>query len=117
MRRYSALIMMALLVVALGAARPAAAQIFRSQDWLMHRGSPERQGANGGETNLTPEKKSLLYVWPKRGDMAAEMEVDNTGLPKPPMFPPLVAGKPLWSNIAAGHPPAFPPHVRLAGTT
>src|SRR2546421_458928 len=104
MRRYRALIMMALLALggAVAPARPAASQIFRSQDWLMHRGIPERQGANGGENSLTPEKKSLLYVWPKTSDMPPEMEVDNTGLPKPGMFPPLVAGKRLWSNVAAG---------------
>ncbi len=80
-----------LLALVCSCSMPAGAQIltFSPTDWLLHRGSALREGANGDTGILPSQPLGRTWVYPGTADMPAEIVVDNTILPVPaPAFPP-----------------------------
>lgn len=83
-----------LAALALGSGRAGAQLLaFSAQDWLLHRGTPTRQGLNGDPGLPITEHLDRVWIYPQTQDMLPEIVVDNTILPVPaPAFPAPTAG-------------------------
>lgn len=89
---------------------------FTSSDWLMHRGTPTRQGGNQ-DIGLTGSQLVRTWVWPPTADMPAEIVADNTTLPAV-IFPSKGVGVVTnWDDPARTVPPTGAPIDRLFGVT
>jgi hypothetical protein len=79
----------AIAALAVGSGRAGAQLLaFSTQEWLLHRGTPTRQGLNSDPGLPNTQHLDRVWIYPQTQDMLPEIVVDNTTLPVPaPAFP------------------------------